>query len=180
MPPLRLILTNQCNGKCAFCHKEGFKNKGTMDLETMYDCANIAEELGIPSISLTGGEPTTREDLATIINGLQSRYSGHVCLTTNGYALSNLHNKISKPLHTANLSIVSFDKNVWEKYQNVVLPKALGDLQLLSATNKNLNIVITDDNFHEIDDIISYCIENSLSLDIMFRTKYFVRTGKTL
>ena len=76
--------------------------------------------------------------------------------------------------------MVSFDKNVWEKYQNVVLPKALGDLQLLSATNKNLNIVITDDNFHEIDDIISYCIENSLSLDIMFRTKYFVRTGKTL
>lgn len=173
MPPLRLILTHLCNGNCAFCHKEGFEENGTMDWTTICDCASVAEKLGIPSISLTGGEPTIREDLASIINGLQSRYSRHVCLTTNGHALSNLHNKINKPLHTVNLSMVSFDKNLWEKYQNVEPQKALSDVQLLSASRKNLNIVMTDDNYREIDDIISYCIGNSISLDIMFELKKY-------
>lgn len=173
MPPLRLILTHLCNGNCAFCHKEGFEEKGTMDWATICDCASVAEELGIPNISLTGGEPTIREDLAFIINGLQSKYSGHVCLTTNGHALSSLHRKINKPLHTVNLSMVSLGENLWEKYQNVAPQKALGDMQLLLASNKNLNIVITDDNYREIDDIISYCIGNSISLDIMFELKKY-------
>ncbi len=173
MPPLRLILTHLCNGNCAFCHKEGFEEKGTMDMATICDCADAAEKLGIPNISLTGGEPTVREDLATIITMLQSRYSGHVCLTTNGYALFNLHNKIYKPLHTVNLSIISINNTLWGKYQNVVPQKALSDVRLLSATNKNLNVVITDDNYREIDDIISYCIDNSISLDIMFELKKY-------
>lgn len=172
-PPLRLILTHLCNGNCVFCHKEGFGEKGTMDWTTICDCSSVAEELGIPSISLTGGEPTIRKDLATIINGLQNRYSGHVCLTTNGYALSNLHNKINRPLHTVNLSMISFNKDLWEKYQNVAPQKALSDIQLLSALNKNLNIVITDDNYREINDTISCCIDNSISLDIMFELKRY-------
>lgn len=173
MPPLRLILTHLCNGNCAFCHKEGFEEIGTMDWATIYDCANVAEELGIPSVSLTGGEPTIREDLAFIINGLQSRYSGHVCLTTNGHNLSSLHCKINKPLHTVNLSMVSLGNNLWEEYQNVVPQKALMDMQLLSASSKNLNVVITGDNYREIDDIVLYCIRNSISLDIMFELKKY-------
>ncbi len=144
-----------------------------MGWSTIRECAVVAEELSIPGISLTGGEPTLRTDLGAIIVELQDLYSGHICLTTNGYALSELYHTVNKPLHTINLSICTLSDALWKSYQNVSPEKALDAVHYIPALHKNLNVVITNDNYREIDNIISFCISSSMSLDIMFELKKY-------
>lgn len=156
VPPLRLILTNRCNGLCPFCHKEGYQGNSDMFWQDICTCANTAEELALPNITLTGGEPTLRADLPDIISELQKRYSGHISLTTNGYNLEQTAESLQIPLYAVNLSVSSFSQNLWRKYQNVLPGKAIKSLLAVPAIKKKFNIVITKDNYQEIKDIISF------------------------
>lgn len=173
IPPLRLILNYQCNGQCSFCHHEGQNTKDVMKPSMVYKCASIANTLSIPSLSLTGGEPTLRSDLSSIIKGIQDIYEGRISLTTNGAYLSELSQQIITPLHTVNLSISSFNNDIYTKYQNVDPFPALNALNHFPALNKNLNVVIVKDNYQEINNIISYCINHSLSLVLMFELRTY-------
>lgn len=173
IPPLRLVLNRHCNGNCPFCHHEGYKQNIDMPIQMVGECAAIANELSVPDLSLTGGEPTLRQDLREIVEVIQGAYGGRIGLTTNGYKLSELCNKIKRPLHTINLSITSFKENIYERYQNTNPVIALDALQAFPAHNKNLNIVVIEENYHSITDIIAYCLDHSLSADLMFELKQY-------
>lgn len=175
-PPLRIVLTSRCNGNCSFCHHEGNGDDGLMDSALVFECAEIAEKMQIPHISLTGGEPTLRADLGYLVAGIQSRYHGKITLTTNGFALSRLGDSISTPLHTVNLSIVSFSEKVSRKYQNVNPFVAIQSLINFPAINKNVNIVVVEENYQNISEIVNYCFEYSLPVHIMFELKDYSQT----
>ena len=168
VPPLRLILNTDCNGKCSFCHHEGCFLSNIMDEEMVYECADIAQELSIPRLSLTGGEPTLRKDLPSLLNGIRRKYKGHISLTTNGYDLSSLCDRIDTPINSINLSIISFKEDIWKKYQNVNPYYAIESLYLFPATIKKLNVLILEENYMDIEEFFSNCITRSLSLDLMF------------
>ena len=172
-PPIRLILNSQCNGHCEYCHHEGQDIGATMDLSMVYQCATIASKLSIPSLALSGGEPTLRTDISSVITGIQDCYNGKISLTTNGYGLLELSKNIIVPLHTINLSMTSFNYEIYNKYQNVNPLDALNALNHFPALHKNLNVVVVKDNYLEISEIINYCISHSLSLVIMFELKSY-------
>lgn len=172
LPPLRLILNNNCNGKCCFCHKEGNDREERMSKEIVYRCAEAANELMIPNITLTGGEPTLREDLSELLNGIQERsINTKVGLTTNGFRLMEIGSEMKKPIDFLNLSIISFDKEVAAEYQNVDPEVALKALERFPAERKNLNVVVVKENYKKLHNFIDYCIEKSISLDLMFESK---------
>lgn len=173
IPPLRIVLNSQCNGNCSFCHHEGFTKNLIMPIQMVSMCATVANDLSIPDLSLTGGEPTLRQDLHDVIAAIQEVYDGHIGLTTNGYRLSELCSKIKKPLYAVNLSISSFDKKVYEHYQNTNPIVALNALQDFPAQKKNLNIVVIQENYQCISDIIAYCLDHLLSVDLMFELKHY-------
>ena len=88
-PPLKLIITTKCNGKCYYCHKEGSRNLfdiPDMPKKLIWECVKLINELHIPHLSLSGGEPTMRSDLADIINELCKQSPDiRIKLTSNGY-----------------------------------------------------------------------------------------------
>lgn len=172
-PPLRIVLNRQCNGNCSFCHHEGYMKDALMPIRTVSECATIAKKLSIPTISLTGGEPTLRQDLHDVIGAIQEIYNGDIGLTTNGYRLPELCKKIKKPLHTINLSISSFNKKVYKCYQNTNPFVAVDALQNFPAQKKNLNIVVIQENYQSISEIVAYCLERLLSVDLMFELKRY-------
>lgn len=172
-PPLRLVLNENCNGKCFYCHHEGYNNGFEMDAATAYECAEIAETLKIPHISLTGGEPTLRKDIAILIQGIQSKFSGKISLTTNGYGLSELSKQISIPLHTVNLSMTSLCEKIYREYQNVNPYVAIDNLIGFPAIHKNLNIVIVKENYQNIKEIVEFGLAHAISLHIMFELKEY-------
>lgn len=134
----------------------------------VYECADTAQKLSIPHLSLTGGEPTLREDLPNLLSGIRHKYKGHISLTTNGHGLSSLCDKVDTLIDSINLSIISFNEDIWKKYQNVNPYEAIESLSIFPAASKNLNVLIIEENYMDIEKFFSYCITRSLSLDLMF------------
>lgn len=181
LPPLRLVLNTNCNGRCFYCHREGNHTSQSMSRETIIDCANIAQSLSIPQLSLTGGEPSLRSDLSEVINDIRELAPGvKVSLTSNGDNLSSFCGKVKKPIDILNLSITSFKKDVAYRYQNVVPEKALFAFHLFPAIHKNLNIVLVQDNYKEIEAIIEYCVDKEISIDFIFELKEYTDSDKIL
>lgn len=173
-PPLRLILTNDCNGHCDFCHQEGSDVNQNMPISLVEECAHAAYTLNLPSIALTGGEPTIRNDLPQIIEVIQKiAFNTKVNLTTNGHSLEKLLHHIHKPIHCINLSLSSLNPSIAELYQNVNPYSALDTLKIFPAENKNINIVITEKNYTGFHEVLQYSIQNHISLDIMFELKAY-------
>lgn len=168
IPPLRLVLNNACNGNCAFCHSEGVDYCQEMSIEMVYDCVDSAEKLSITQIALTGGEPTLRNDLKDIIVYIQNKQKLSISLTSNGFRLKELSGYISRPIDKLNVSMSSLKDEIAERYQNVKPSVALDALSIFPAKHKTINLVITKENYTEIDDFIRICKEKKISLDLMF------------
>lgn len=168
--PLRLVVTTRCFGKCNFCHKEGISKLFDMDMDmnTIEECASIANNLSIPQINITGGEPSTRHDLSEIISKINEKYKGKIVLTSNGYMLLECMDKITKEIDGLNISIHSLKKDVISNYQNVSIDVVLLIISNFPAKEINLNLVLNKDNFNEVPEIIDFCITRNISLDIMF------------
>src|SRR5512141_1624998 len=90
---LRISITQRCNNRCAYCHKEGEVQRANqsaelMSAEEIVRMAKTAVDLGITRIKLTGGEPLMRRDLPGIVEGIAAIPGlKDLSLTTNGLLL---------------------------------------------------------------------------------------------
>src|SRR4030067_3344988 len=89
---LRIAVTQRCNLRCDYCHKEGEQcYSGTceeMTINEIVRIARIAVGLGISRIKLTGGEPLMRKDLCEIVKGIGAVPGlQDLSMTTNGMLL---------------------------------------------------------------------------------------------
>lgn len=168
-PPLRLILTGECNGLCHFCHHEGsYATYEKMSLKVLDDCIRAASELGIGRINLTGGEPTLREDLSDIISRIKRELPQiELSLTTNGFCMGTLSDTALRLLDKINLSLISFKESVYRKYQGVNPEEPMSVLKEYSHKT-TINIVIVDDNKADILSIAAECLRRNFSVDVMF------------
>ncbi len=142
----QIEITLRCNANCQFCYiptiPEGLKQHEMTTDQIKYIINQIAE-LGIISLSFTGGEPTLREDLPELI-----RYAGiHknliTGLATNGYHLPYLFkNNLLKGL---NYILISLDFPFAEQHDKIrgisVFNKVLESIKL--ANKKNIKIIIS-------------------------------------
>ncbi len=102
---LRISITQRCNLKCAYCHREGEVQRANasaekMSVDEIVHMAKIAIELGITRVKLTGGEPLMRADLYNIIKGIAAIPKlRDLSISTNGVLLSS----IVKELYTSGL-----------------------------------------------------------------------------
>ncbi len=114
---LRISITQKCNLKCFYCHREGeVASDNEMTKEEIAQIAKIAYQLGMKKVKLTGGEPLLREDLPDIISEI-AEYSDEVSLTTNGVLLEkNVETLSDAGLKRVNVSLPSL---VPERFKNI-------------------------------------------------------------
>lgn len=76
-----------CNQKCLHCYAAGQSGSGTEELTTKEWCRVIdaCRRAGIPQLTFTGGEPTMRDDLPTLVEYAQWFVTR---LNTNGLRLT--------------------------------------------------------------------------------------------
>jgi cyclic pyranopterin phosphate synthase len=124
---IRISVTQRCNLRCFFCHKEGeLSVKDEMSLDEIVGIAKTACALGMRRVKLTGGEPLLRGDLSQIISGI-ARYAEEVALTTNGVQLVDRAGELRRAgLNRINVSLHSIDPQTYSKitgrnYQKQVL-----------------------------------------------------------
>ncbi len=64
---LAISPTMKCNYNCIGCYSRGRMEDDELSTEELYNLFSEAENLGVPSVVVTGGEPFLRNDLLPII-----------------------------------------------------------------------------------------------------------------
>lgn len=102
---LRICVTESCNLKCFFCHREWDpSNDRCIELNEIKRIVEVARGLGVERIKITGGEPLMRNDIVEIVNEV-SPLVREVSLVTNGVLLE----KYASRLKDAGLSRININ-----------------------------------------------------------------------
>jgi cyclic pyranopterin phosphate synthase len=102
---LRVSLTDRCNYRCVYCMPEEgvalVPKPEILTYEELERLVRVLAGVGLRRVRLTGGEPTIRKDLVTLVERL-ARVPGldEVVMTTNGHLLAGL----AAPLRAAGLA----------------------------------------------------------------------------
>lgn len=90
-PYLRLSLTEACNYRCSYCLPDGYQADGRpafLALEEIQRLVRGFAAVGMRKIRLTGGEPSLRKDLPSIIAAVSATPGVQkIAITTNGCLL---------------------------------------------------------------------------------------------
>lgn len=82
-----LFLTESCNQQCAHCYVSASPGKGNaMSDEVFYSALDVAHQLGVSDIRLTGGEPTIHPKFVEYVEHLFGE-GKRIGLATNGIML---------------------------------------------------------------------------------------------
>jgi len=122
---LRISVTDRCNFRCTYCMpEEGMKwlpRSQVMSFEEIEQLARIfVERYGVRGIRLTGGEPTVRAHLPTLVEKLAALEgpSGRVdlAMTTNGATLRSSARTLRRAgLNRVNISLDTLDRRRFEE-----------------------------------------------------------------
>jgi len=117
---LRMSVTDRCNLRCVYCMPEDgveFVDKEELlRAEDFEAVAKAAIGLGIPSVKLTGGEPTIRRDLLEIVERIAALGPHDLSMTTNGLQLPRLADRLrAAGLDRLTLSLDSIDPDRYAK-----------------------------------------------------------------
>jgi len=117
---LRVSLTQRCNLRCPYCHREGQTPSSglrEMSADEVVRIVRVAVGLGINRVKLTGGEPLLRSDIVEIVAGL-AEIDGlrDLSMTTNGTRLSVLAERLREAgLKRVNVNLPSLDKKTYSE-----------------------------------------------------------------
>ena len=137
---LRISVTDRCNYRCTYCvPDDGVARSAREDVlsfEEIVALVRVFVGLGVRRLRLTGGEPTVRRDLPTLVRMLRA-ISGveELSLSTNGHLLAEL----AAPLRAAGVDRlnVSLDSLDAAKFQRITrrgdLPRVLAGLEAARA-----------------------------------------------
>ena len=93
---LRLSLTESCNFRCNYCLPDGSACDNKAAELTLAEIKQLVQgfaHAGTTKVRLTGGEPTLRRDLCSIIETVRATDGTvHVCLEGGGEAIDALYN----------------------------------------------------------------------------------------
>ena len=182
-PYLRLSLTEACNFRCSYCLPDGYHADGRptfLRLDEIRRLLRAFADLGMRKVRLTGGEPSLRKDLPSIID-IAATTPGvrKVAMTTNGcLLLRNVRQWRAAGLTALNVSVDSLDPQRFhaitghdrfdEVMEGVELARGLGfDAVKLNA------VLLRDRNDDELPAWMDYLRER----DIAIRFIELMRTG---
>jgi cyclic pyranopterin phosphate synthase len=118
---LRISVTDRCNFRCTYCMpEEGMQWMPRSEILTFEEIERLAricvERYGFDGIRLTGGEPTIRAHLTTLVSKLAS-LGVDLAMTTNGATLRHCaHDLRDAGLKRINISLDTLDR---EKFARI-------------------------------------------------------------
>lgn len=177
LPPfplsIQLELTNKCNTKCEHCKRYSWPNDNEMSTHRIKSLFDELAKLRVQSITLSGGEPTLREDFIDILGYAWSK-GLKLGVLTNGL---DINQKLADALTKySNWVRISLDGSNPEIYQRVRgssdgFRKVLESIKILEEAkkrnSKNYNIgicySIQNLNIDDVAEMIGFVKELALS-----------------
>lgn len=140
---LRISVTERCNLRCLYCMpEEGIQLSPPEHNLTTPEIVYLSElfvKQGVNKIRLTGGEPTVRKDIVTLMQQIgQLRTLGlkELCITTNGISLHRkLDSMVESGLTGVNLSLDTLDP-----FQFTIMTRRNGHDAVMKSINRILEM----------------------------------------
>ena len=174
---LRISITQRCNFRCDYCHKEGEGcSRGEceeMTVDEIVRIARIAVGLGISRIKLTGGEPLMRKDLCEIVRGIAGiRDLKDLSMTTNGSLLSFEAEKLKTcGLRRLNISLPTLNADIYNKLTDGKLENTLAGIKAAVAAGLNpvkLNMVVLNSiNVESVSEMMDFAMHTGTILQLI-------------
>ena len=162
---LRISLTDRCNLRCRYCMPasgiELMEHEDILTYEEIIRLVEVASQLGIKKIRLTGGEPLVRKGLVSLVKSIKSIEGiEELALTSNGLLLEEqLDDLLDAGLDRVNLSLDTLNEQTFKRLtRHEGLDKIMRGLQLCLDKNvvtKVNTVAIKGINDKEIIDFIS-------------------------
>jgi len=122
---LRISVTDRCNFRCPYCmpaeifgdRYEFLPRADLLTFEEITRVVNIAVELGVTKVRITGGEPLVRQNIEELI-GMIAAVDGveDLAMTTNAYLLSGYAQKLKDAgLQRITVSLDSLEDDIFQK-----------------------------------------------------------------
>ncbi|HOX78729.1 MAG TPA: radical SAM protein [Bacteroidales bacterium] len=118
---LRISVTDRCNLRCTYCMPADgitlLRHEDILSYDEIVEVAQIAAEMGVSKIRLTGGEPLVRKGITNLVKMLAS-IPGIVDLsmTTNGILLERFAQELKDAgLQRVNISFDTLDAERFRK-----------------------------------------------------------------
>lgn len=176
---LRISITQRCNNRCAYCHREGEVQRANrsaelISVDEILRIAKVSVSLGIARIKLTGGEPLMRQDLPEIVAGIAALPGlRDLSLTTNGLLLGGGMAKKLRDcgLRRVNISLPTLNPETYHKLTGGKLEDALVGVKAAIAAGfrpvKLNTVVLKDVNVGDVPDLIEYAGRNNVVLQLI-------------
>lgn len=128
---LRISVTDRCNLRCTYCMpEEGIRlltHDDILSFEEMFRVAEVAVEMGIDKVRITGGEPLVRKNITGFVRMLAGlKGIKDLSMTTNGALLGDFAEELAKAgLQRVNISLDSLNP---ERYRSITRTGNLVDV----------------------------------------------------
>ena len=111
---LRYVLTQKCNYRCGFCHKEwcdGSEKNLLYADDYNFIFSTARAYVGIDQVTLSGGEPMMRKDIVKISQGLHDA-GAKVTMVSNGARIDK-HPEIMQYIDVLNISLHTTNQDLY-------------------------------------------------------------------
>lgn len=150
-------ITNKCNFSCSFCYTNSNPNKQYgLETASLLKIVNEINETNVSVVSLIGGEPLLRKDIALIIESFKDTI--YLKLDTNGsLLLKNWCNAFDK---INSFSIGLEGENIINEMERKSTNLVLKSISFLLNKNKTVNvpILINKNNFKAIKRSLNFIL----------------------
>ncbi|WP_460008680.1 GTP 3',8-cyclase MoaA [Methanobacterium movens] len=171
---LRISITSRCNVKCLYCHHDGMMPQDNeMTAHEIFKIAQVARDIGIKKIRLSGGEPLIRKDIVEIVEKISTLEFKDVSITTNGTLMERYAQKlVDAGLKRVNVSLDTLNPDT---YQFITSRNYLDSAKrgIKAAAQAGLDpvkvnmVVMKDINHQEIWDMFQFCKKNGAVLQLI-------------
>ncbi|MEW6010933.1 MAG: GTP 3',8-cyclase MoaA [Euryarchaeota archaeon] len=171
---LRISITSRCNVKCLYCHHDGMMPQvNEMTAHEIFKIAQVARDIGIKKIRLSGGEPLIRKDIVEIVEKISTLEFKDVSITTNGTLMERYAQKlVDAGLKRVNVSLDTLNPDT---YQFITSRNYLDSAKrgIKAAAQAGLDpvkvnmVVMKDINHQEIWDMFQFCKKNGAVLQLI-------------
>ncbi len=171
----RISVTQRCNLKCPYCHREGQpQSKDEMTPAEIAKIAGIASELGARRVKLTGGEPLIRQEITEIVRLLNERKTiEEISMVTNGTLLTYplAKNLKRNGLVRININIPSVDAETYKSLTGGRLSDALEGVKAAKSAGlypvKVNMLVLGGLNDDQVDSMLQFCRQAGATLQLI-------------
>lgn len=192
---LRVPITNCCNFSCFYCHNEGQLHKqesSFMSLDFIKGLKSFITKnnVYIDELNITGGEPLLHPNLLEIV-ALLKNVSNNLCIITNGSLLTK--QKIDDLIKVGITKFKFGIDTLLGEQTKLNIKHTKNDTQNLielikytqiKLNNTQINVVVVEENYNEIDSFINFAIQNHIScinfielINCGFREKDYIRNS---